>query len=330
MAKRKRLTPARSGFLDPADPVEPGGMRPPIAQVAGDISASAAFREMAGALEAARSEGRLIQPVPLDSIVTDHLVRDRISNEDEDMAALKQSLLARGQQTPVEVTALPSAPDGSARYGLISGWRRVQALRALAEETGEARFLSVLALLRQPRDQAEAYVAMVEENEIRANLSFFERARIVLRALESGVFETEKQALQSLFASASYPKRSKIKSFLPVVAALDGVLRFPSALNERNGLALSKALSETPALVDRVVAALRHATPETPDAETAVLLAAMAKKTEPKKPVRDDFAEVAPGVRMRASPKRIEVTGPGVDEALRADLILWLKSRIKG
>ena len=53
---------------------------------------------------------------------------------------------------------------------------------------------------------------MVEENEIRADLSFFERARIVRRAVEGGVFGSEKQALQSLFSAASYAKRSKIKT----------------------------------------------------------------------------------------------------------------------
>ena len=334
MAKRKRLTPAQSGFLDPGPTVPASGVgRPPIAQVVGDISASVAVKEMAQVLEQARVEGRLVQALPLDSIVTDHLVRDRMGSDGEEMEALKQSLLARGQQTPIEVTTLPPAEDGSPRYGLISGWRRVRALHALSAETDEPRFGTVLALLRQPRDQAEAYVAMVEENEIRANLSFFERARIVLRALEAGVFDTEKQALQSLFASASYPKRSKIKSFLPVVSVLDGVLRFPAHLTERTGLILSKALTENPASADRMIGALRSAVPDTPEGETQVLLSALnTPKTgsEQDKPAGVGDPEIAPGIRMKSKGGKIQISGSGVNEGLRADLIRWLQARPRG
>lgn len=332
MAKRKRLTPAQSGFLDPAVTSPTLGVgRPPIAQVAGDISASAAVREMSEVLEQARAEGRLIQSLPLNSIVSDHLVRDRIASDPEEMEALTQSLKARGQQTPIEVTALPPASDGTPRFGLISGWRRVRALRALAEDTGDAQFETVLALLRQPRDQADAYVAMVEENEIRANLSFFERARIVLRALEAGVFESEKQALQSLFASASYPKRSKIKSFLPVVAALDGTLRFPAHLTERTGLALSKALVEDPAIADRVVGALRHASPQAPEAETQVLQAAISRgKTGSVSTNRElSDPEIAPGIRMKTTTGKVQISGKGVTQELREDLIRWLQARAR-
>ncbi len=330
MAKRKRLTPAQSGFLEPtATPSTSGLGRPPIAQVAGDISASVAVREMSEVLEQARVEGRLIQSLPLDSIVTDHLVRDRIGSDPEEMQALIQSLKARGQQTPIEVTTLAPTSDGTPRFGLISGWRRVCALRSLSQETGDARFDTVLALLRQPRDQADAYVAMVEENEIRANLSFFKRARIVLRALEAGVFQNEKQALQSLFASASYPKRSKIKSFLPVVAALDGKLKFPAHLTERTGLALSKAMTEDPDVVDRMIRGLHRVSPEAPEEEIQVLQAAISReKTVSVTRDRDkSTTEITPGLRMKATSGKIQLSGSAVTGELREDLIRWLQSR---
>jgi ParB-like chromosome segregation protein Spo0J len=286
-------------------------------------------REVSDVLEKAQAEGRMIQALPLDSIVSDHLVRDRMGSDPEEMQALKQSLEARGQQTPIEVTSLPLAADGRTRFGLISGWRRLQALRALSEETGEERFDTVLALLRQPRDQAEAYVAMVEENEIRANLSFFERARIVLKALNSGVFETEKQALQSLFSSASYPKRSKIKSFLPVVSALDGELRFPAQMTERTGLTLSKALADEPAVIDRIIEALRQEVPDTPDAETQVLLAAVAGRKKGSDPRNRDttISELAPGIRMKSAEGKIQISGSAVTSELCADLTRWLLER---
>jgi hypothetical protein len=239
MAKRKRLTPAQAGFGDAAPVTQ---SRSPIAHVVGDAAVAATLDELSTTLQTARQNGRLVLELPLDSVIDDYLVRDRIVVDAAAQEALTKSLRARGQQTPIEVTALP----GSERYGLISGWRRLTALRALAEETGRAEFETVLALLRPPADLAQSYIAMVEENEIRAALSFFERARIVARSLDAGVFETEKAALQSLFSAASYAQRSKIKSFLPIVAALDGVLLFPTYLTERAGLALSKALLGQP------------------------------------------------------------------------------------
>ena len=131
---------------------------------------------------------------------------------------------------------------GSRRFGLISGWRRLTALRALHMETGEARFAKVLALLRSPGDRADAYIAMVEENEIRAGLSHYERARVAARAAGQGAFGSPEAAVDALFASGSRARRSKIRAFLRIHEALDDVLGFPTALPERLGLKLADAL----------------------------------------------------------------------------------------
>ena len=46
----------------------------------------------------------------------------------------------------------------------------------------------------------DAYVAMVEENEIRVGLSFYERARIAAKSVEAGVYPDDRAALRALFA----------------------------------------------------------------------------------------------------------------------------------
>ncbi|MEI4488272.1 ParB N-terminal domain-containing protein [Frigidibacter sp. MR17.14] len=278
---RKRLSPLGGSWeMDATREGEAGsgaGARPPIARVAGDAASAAALEEMAGALERARAEGRMVLELPLAAIEAQYQSRDRVLAEAGAMEELKESLRARGQQAPIEVVELPSASRNAApRYGLISGWRRLRALGELQAETGEARFGTVLALLRRPQDRAAAYVAMVEENEVRADLSFYERAHVVAQSLADGVFATEKQALHALFATASYGKRSKIKSFLPVVAELGAALRFPTAIPERLGLMLARALDE-PTNAWRLRAALADAAPETPEAEAAVLAAALER-----------------------------------------------------
>ncbi len=341
MAKRKRLTPARPDFLTAPEPApETKSMtRAPIAQVAGDAAAVAAVRELSEELRTAREQGRMVLNLPLEQVQAEFLVRDRVDAEPEAQAALVASIRERGQQTPIEVQALP---DGS--YGLISGWRRLLALRQLHAETGEARFATIQALLRRPEDQAQAYVAMVEENEVRADLSYFERARIVRRAVATGVFETEKQALQRLFSAASYAKRSKIKSFLPLVDGLGDVLRFPSRIPERTGLALARVLERDRDALRHMREVLQEAPAETPEQEARILARLISGNKSLKGGSETDSGksgkardgggdrapageEVAPGIRLTARKGRLELEGPGVDAGLIERLRIWLNSQ---
>lgn len=334
MAKRKRLSPAQSDYLvseTPAPetktmPLGPAAAHAPIAQVAGEASASAALQELAGELRQAREEGRLIQSLDESQVEDGYLVRDRMAAEDEELQTLMESLRARGQQTPIEVVDL-----GGGRYGLISGWRRLTALRRLLDQTGDGRFSRVQAILRRPETAAEAYVAMVEENEIRVGLSYYERARVAAKAVEQGVFETEKQALLDLYATASRPKRSKIRSFLALYHAADDLLRFPAAIGERLGLALAKALE-----ADGAVAALRQSLSEgdteTADAEQAVLQGFLKPAAKPARAARPETApaswtgEVTPGLSASWDGRRLTLSGPGLSDDLREALLDWLRS----
>lgn len=336
MAKRKRLTfdpvPAENGFEGAAPevkaflrPTGSFGSSPPIAQVAAEASAQAALAELSQAMSSARAEGRLVQRLALDQIAVDHLVRDRIGIDEDELSSLMASIREYGQRTPIEVAEV--APG---RFGLISGWRRCQALTRLMAEDAD-RFGHVLALVRQPETAADAYVAMVEENEIRLGLSYYERARIAGRAVELGVFASEKQALQRLFSNASRARRSKIGSFLTIWRHLDGVLRFPAAITERLGLHLEKGLlAADAARVEALVADLRD--DPAPDAaeEQARLTRFTTGKTktpEPETilPVRHElrsgvFLEVSGGFLHPV----LTLSGPGVGPDFREALEHWL------
>jgi len=361
MAKRRRLTPAQFGGLPsggprPAPQPPRTGLAPaPIAQVAGEAAQAAALQEVAGELASARAEGRLVLRLALGSVDTGYLLRDRIDIDEEALTQLTDSLRAHGQRAPIEVTDL-----GDGRYGLISGFRRIAALERLRDETGDDRFASVLALLRRPDTAGDAYVAMVEENEVRLGLSYYERARIAARATVLGVFETEKQALQRLFASASRSRRSKIGSFLVVYRALDGVLRFPTALPERLGLALARHLEASPGAADRLAdlladppavdaaeeqARLSGAIAPAPEApsegapETGAAPAAASGRADPPAPAARAPAvsppelpseELRPGVFLTVgggwTKPVLTLSGPAVGPEFRERLIHWLQN----
>ena len=345
MAKRRRLTPAASVDAapetgagtegDPRPELEtkarfPLGVartvtrqpRAPIASVAGDAANRAAFDEVAGALASARAEGRLVQRLPLAAVEAGHLVRDRVALDEAEMETLMASLGARGQQTPVEVVAV-----GEGRWGLISGWRRLEALRRIGAE-------SVLAFVREPAGAADAYLAMVEENEVRAGLSFYERARIAAEAVRLGLHPDASAAVGTLFASARPAKRSKILSFVALHEALGPALRFPAAIPEKLGLALAGALQADPGLGSRLTDTLRKAAPDTADAERAVLERATRKSARPDRPatVRRAGRKVAPGIFLETAKDsgagaRLTLSGPGVDAALVEALTKWFADR---
>ena len=198
----------------------------------------------AEAMQTAEAEGRVIVAVDLDQIELEHLTRDRrtLDRSTEEWAALKESIRQRGQQTPVELTDLGA--DATPRYGLISGLRRALVLRQLLEETGDERFALVLALIRPAQATPDKLIAMIEENEIRTGISFYERGRIAALAAGQGIFEDVDMAVDVLFARSDRNRRYKIRSFASVFEALDGRLKYPEAIGERLGLEMARMIRD--------------------------------------------------------------------------------------
>ena len=303
MAKRRRLTRFERAASRRAPP------RPRVAERANQ----AALERLLSEVEAARDGGLIIEELPLDAVDADHLIRDRAHLDPAGDAALEGSLRAHGQRLPIEVERL----EGD-RYGLISGWRRLRALRRLAEEGGGPE--TVRAIVRPAGAATDAYRAMVQGNELQVPLSPWERARIVARATEAGLFEDEEAAIAVLFAGALSERRSAIRAFLDLDQALGPALRHPARIPERLGLALSQRLHEDPALAARLAGALEQVGTGDPEVERAVLEVAAADP-EPS-------GGVLPPLRLRTEEGRIAIEGPGAgDPHLADDLRRWLAQR---
>lgn len=260
MAKRRQLeapSPEKLKELEEGFAREtrsdPLGISVPIARVAGEAAAQsepgapeeraarARDERDASAYRHARDTGLLVEEIPLSEINADELMRDRMAMDAEELAELKGSIAAHGLRLPIEVFEL-AAPKGDQRFGLLSGYRRLAAIKALLGDTGKAEYTKIRAIVRAPEGASEAFVAMVEENEIRSGLSQYERGRVAVIATENGAFESVDAAIAALYQMASKAKRSKLRSFALVHEELGDLLSFPQALTERQGLRLAGTL----------------------------------------------------------------------------------------
>ncbi|EPX75586.1 ParB/RepB/Spo0J family partition protein [Salipiger mucosus] len=274
-----------------------GGARlaAPIAQVAADSAGAFDPRPAEQRAEAARdsrdaqrmrdAEGRglVMLEVPIDEIDADALVRDRVVLDAEEMEELKASIAKGGLRLPVEIFETPEDPRGF-RFGLLSGYRRLKAVRDLHALTKDESYATIKAVIRDPDAMGGTFAAMIEENEIRAVLSHFERGRIAVIAAQQGAFVNSEEAVNALFPMASKGKRSKIRSFALIFEELGDMLTFPDLIKEKEGLRIAAALRNGGE--SRLRDALAERVPETPAEEAQILEAALATLERPAEPRR--------------------------------------------
>lgn len=331
MAKRRKLEAPSAEDLSriEAELADGGPARlspaAPIAQVAAESAgafdprpaearaANARDRADAERLRDAEGRGLVMLELPVDDIDADALVRDRMVLDVEEMGELKKSIVRGGLRLPIEV--FPSPEGAKKPYGLLSGYRRLQAMRELRAVSPEPKFDTIKAVIRDPAAMGGTFAAMVEENEIRASLSHYERGRIAVIAVQQGAFVNAEEAVSALFPTASKAKRSKIRSFAVIFEELGDMLSFPDLIKEREGLKLAAALRD--GAEGRLRAALADTVPETPEEEAALIEAALAQLAPPK-------SDPARGGRPRKS------VGEGPSVALKTGITLQAEEDGKG
>ena len=363
MAKRRKLEAPSVADLSRIEEEfrrETSGVAPtaPIAQVAAEAASAfqpgsvesrasqAQDQTDAGAYREASKAGRVILEIPLGEIELASLPRDRMAVDQAALDELEYSLNAHGQRLPIEVYSLPAGPHGKT-YGLISGYRRLLAQQNLFARHGAPEFATIKAVLRDPDQLGGAFVAMVEENEIRQDLSHYERGRIAVIAAQQGAFESSEAAVNQMFAAASKAKRSKIRSFAMIFEELGDVLSFPESMREKEGLRLAQALrSGGGARLREVLGAGQgvDAKSEWSLIEEA-LLEKVALSKDPKRGGRpansksasgwsgDDVVRTSTGVAMRSEADAggflIRFKGKAVSKEMLEGLILELRDKIE-
>lgn len=225
----------------------------------------------------------IIHHIPLTDIHPNALPRDRTREDPEADHELMQSICIDGLRQPIEVWELSTPmPDGQ-RYGLISGFRRLAACTTLEKDT-------IPALLRTPESIPKAVTAMVAENEIRSQISPWEKVRLILQCLGEGIFDTPDAAISTLFPLSSRQKTARLRGLVPVVQCFDGLLNAPERLTTRRLDQLTSAMNA--GYEDLLLSALspfpRTASPQTQwEALTPVLQEALSPRPSDPAPGTD-------------------------------------------
>lgn len=197
--------------------------------------------------------------LPLAAIDPHALPRDRRTFDEGDLDTLQRSIATEGLRQPIEVFPI----EGDRPWGLISGHRRLLAFRRLDAETPAetpSRWAEIPCFIRQPADIPAALAAMVTENEVRAQISPWEKGRLILDCTRFEIFEGPSQAVDALYPALSRQARSRLRGFALVVGALDGALTDPHRLSaarmDRLAAALRAGLAE---IITETLAPLRRA-----------------------------------------------------------------------
>lgn len=264
MSKKKRgfeiSLPEMDAVATPAR--EPDRKRGPMASAIAENAE--ALNERAAAEEAIRTEndalaheyvklkeaGLVQLMIPLDSVKTEALVRDRKnSGMDYELDELVASIRDVGLSNPIKVE---QRADGM--YELVQGFRRWSAYKKLRDAEGEFWDNIPAGLLPRGEDHAALYRRMIDENLVRKDLSFAEMAMAAQNYAKDPDTETNDLdgAVAALFKSTGYQKRTYIRSFAKLMDVFEKDLLYPEYISRNLGLQVLKRIEEDRDVVDLI------------------------------------------------------------------------------
>jgi ParB family chromosome partitioning protein len=120
---------------------------------------------------------------------------------------------------------------------------------------------------------------MIAENEIRADLSPWEKGRIVVEARDQGLFDTLDEAVARLYPALDRNRRARIRAVAEVVEGLvDGTLERPESLNQHQLSRLANAIRA--GLADLIQHALSQSSETSPAGQWRLLHPIMEEAEE--------------------------------------------------
>jgi len=273
--------------------------------------------------------GLVVDRIPLDLIKTTKLTRDRSQSRDPELDELVLSIRSLGLSNPIRVEQ-----DGDG-YQLVQGYRRLSAYRALYQETGDALFAAIPAgLVAHGETLQGLYRRMVDENLVRRDISFAEMAQLALSYLQDSGTEatTLEQAIGTLYASTGRQKRSYVRHFAELLEKIGADLKFAEVIPRALGLDLKKHLGEDADRQATLSQQLQQQQPQTPEAELAILRAALERPSSrtPKVSARVDSAKTTLRCTVPAGTVRCLARNGRIEMAMEKDFSTIDQRRLEG
>lgn len=211
---------------------------------------------------------RYIQEIDPD-LITHSGPLDRMGDPDPSAdQTLRDSISKTGQTTPV---FLRPDPDTPGRFLIIYGRRRVRALKTLGQK--------VKAVIRDDVSDEEAVIIQGQENSVRQDLSFFERARFLV-AIEAEGFP------RAVAIDALAIDKSRASNYAKVGTAVsDPVAQLigpAPGIGRDRWLAFAETCMARADAEDRIVTALMNVNPVETDSDTRFLMALKAVQQTPR------------------------------------------------
>jgi len=230
-----------------------------------------------------KADGLVIDLIPVASIISEKLARDRMDGADRDLDELIDSIREIGLSNPIRVQ---KGADG--RYELVQGYRRLEAYRALMDDPGGVEAYSSIPAAVIFGDEAldVLYRKMVDESLVRKDISFAEMASLAIKYAKDKATECNDpdKVVAILFKSAGYQKRSYIRNFIGLMERVGGVLKYPAEISRSLGLALSKRIDADGSVATRLENDLLAAGPNRLIEEEQAILRREAGLETDKKP----------------------------------------------
>lgn len=256
MSRRRRFDIDLPEDDTPADADAPRARRGPMATAVGETAKSLKTRReiedgiraendaLAHEFVRLRGMGLVIAQVPVGDVATAKLVRDRKGGVDAEIGELKTSIREIGLSNPIQVEE-----TGDGTYELIQGFRRLRSFVELHDETGDDRYAAIPAIVLAGGETLEqSYRRMVDENLVRADISFAEMGELAraYAASEATACDSADDAVAVLFKSAGYQKRTYIRGFARLMGMIGPALAHPEAVSRNLGLAVLRRLEAEP------------------------------------------------------------------------------------
>ena len=240
-----------------------------------------------------KADGLVIDLIPLDSVVSEKLSRDRLEGVDEDLDELIDSIREIGLSNPIRVQ---KRTDG--RFELVQGYRRLEAYKALLDDPGGRETYSSIpaAVIFSEEALDVLYRKMVDENLVRKDISFAEMAILAIKYAKDPATECNDpdKTVAILFKSAGYQKRSYIRGFIGMMERVGKAIKYPTDIPRALGLALNKRIEADSTVATQIENDLLAAGPNRlAEEEQAILRRAAGLETD-KKPFPAGKASVKP------------------------------------